>query len=58
MIGAFRSSSKKCETPIIVADLVGKKSFLQRVQKVIVRDLSLVDFDPFCEFLCFKIHCL
>ena len=28
-----------------------------RKQKVVVRDLWLVDFDPFCEFLCFKVRC-
>ena len=32
-------SSKKCQTPIILADLLGNESFLQRVQKVIVCDL-------------------
>ena len=32
-------SSKKCQTPIILADLLGNKSLLQRVQKVIVCDL-------------------
>ena len=32
-------SSKKCQTPIILADLLGNESFLQRVQKVIVYDL-------------------
>ena len=54
MIGAFRSSrQKKCQTPIILVDLLGNESLLQRVQKVIVCDLWLVDFDPFCEFLCF-----
>ena len=26
-------------------------------QKVVVRDLWLVDFDPFCVFLCFKVRC-
>ena len=51
-------SSKKCQTSIILADLLGNESFLQRVQKVIVCDLWLVDFDPFCEFLCFKVRCL
>ena len=29
-------SSKKCQTQIIIADLLGNESFLQRVQKVIV----------------------
>ena len=29
-----------------------------RVQKVKVCDLWLVDFDPFCVFLCFKVRCL
>ena len=28
-----------CQTPIILADLLGNESFLQRVQKVIVCDL-------------------
>ena len=51
-------SSKKCQTPIILADLLGNESLLQRVQKVVVCDLWLVDFDPFCEFLCFKVRCL
>ena len=50
--------SKKCQTPIILADLLGNESFLQRVQKVIVWDLWLVDFDPFCEFVFFKVRCL
>ena len=27
-----------------------------RKQKVVVRDLWLVDFDPFCVFLCFKVR--
>ena len=49
---------KKCHMPIILADLLGNESFLQRVQKVILCDLWLVDFDPFCEFLCFKVRCL
>ena len=43
-------SSKKCQTSIILADLLGKESFLQRVQKVIVYGLWLVDFDPFLSF--------
>ena len=43
---------------IILADLLGNKSLFQRVQKVIVCDLWLVDFDLFCEFLCFKVRCL
>ena len=32
-------SSKKFQTPIILADLLGNESFLERVQKVIVSDL-------------------
>ena len=32
-------SSKKCQTPIILADLLRNESLLQRVQKVIVCDL-------------------
>ena len=51
-------SSKKCQMPITLADLLGNEIFLQRVQKVIVCNLRLVDFDPFCEFLCFKVRCL
>ena len=39
MIGAFRSSRQKCQTPIILADLLGNESLLQRVQKIIVCDL-------------------
>ena len=30
----------------------------QKFQKVKICDLWLVDFDPFCVFLCFKVHCL
>ena len=51
-------SSKKCQTPLILADLLGNESFLQRVRQVIVCDLWLVDFDSFCELLCFKVRCL
>ena len=29
-----------------------------RKQKVVIRDLWLVDFDPFCVFLCFKVRCV
>ena len=29
-----------------------------RKQKVVVYDLWLVNFDPFCVFLCFKVRCL
>ena len=28
-----------------------------RKQKIVVCDLWLVDFDPFCLFLCFKLSC-
>ena len=51
-------SSKKCQTPIILAELLWNESLLRRVQRVIVCDLWLVDFDPFCEFLCFKVRFL
>ena len=51
-------SSKKRQTSIILADLLGSERFLQPVQKVIVYDLWLVDFVPFFEFLCFKVRCL
>ena len=40
---------------IILADLLGNRSFL--FKKVMVCDLWLADFDPFCAFLCFKVHC-
>ena len=42
----------------MLADLLGNASLLHWVHKVLVCDLWLVDLDPFCEFLCFKIHCL
>ena len=42
---------KKCQTPIILADLLGNESLLQRVRKLIVCDLLLVDFDPLCGFV-------
>ena len=40
---------------IILADLLGNRSFL--FKKVMVCDLWLADFDPFCAFLCFKVRC-
>ena len=43
---------------IILADLLGKRTLHKQVQKVMVCDLWLVDFDPFCGFLCCKICCL
>ena len=43
-------SSKQCQTSIILADLLGNESFLQRVQEVIVYGLWLVDFDPLFVF--------
>ena len=42
----------------ILAELIGNTSLLRRVQKVMVCDLWLVYFDPFCVFLCFKVCCL
>ena len=44
---------------IILADLLGNRSLLQQVQKVMVCDLWLVYFDLFCVFLtlCFKVRC-
>ena len=47
-----------CSQGIILADLLGNRTLLKQVQKVMVCDLWLVDFDPFCVFLCFKVHCL
>ena len=38
--------------------LIGNRCLLERVQKVMVCDLWLVDFDPFSLFLCFKVPCL
>ena len=35
--------------------LIGKRTLLQWVQKVMVCDLWLVDLNPFCLFLCFKV---
>ena len=35
-----------------------KQKFSQWVQKTRICDLWLVDFDPFCVFLCFKVCCL
>ena len=40
---------------IILADLLGNRSFL--FKKVMVCDLWLADFDPFCAFLYFKARC-
>ena len=44
--------------PIMVTHLLGNRTLLKQVQKVMVCDLWLVDFDLFCLFLCFKVHCL
>ena len=43
---------------IILTELLGNKILLSQVQKVMVCDLSLVDFNPFRVFLCFKVRCL
>ena len=43
---------------ILLADLVGNRSLRQRLQKVMVCDLWLVDFEPFRVFLCFKFRWL
>ena len=41
-----------------LADLWRNRTLLNWVQKVMVCDLWLVNFDPFCVFLCFKIPSL
>ena len=41
-----------------LADLWRDRTLLNWVQKVVVCDLWLVNFDPFCVFLCFKIPSL
>ena len=43
---------------IILADLLGNRILLKRVQKLMVCDLWLVDFDACCVFLCFMVRCL
>ena len=43
---------------IILADLLGHRTLLKQVQKVIVCDLWLVNWNPFCVFVCFKVRCL
>ena len=48
----------RCGQSSYVADLLRNRSLLQRLQKVMVYDLWLVDFDPFCVFLCFKVSLL
>ena len=42
---------------IILTDPLGNKTLLQRVQKFMVCDLLLVDFDPFCVLPCFQVRC-
>ena len=55
---SFSSTSIKLwRFGVFLADLLGNRSLLQRFQKVMVCDLWLVDFDPFCVFLCFKALC-
>ena len=39
-------------------DLLENRILLQRVQKVMVCGLFLVDFDPFCVVQRFKVRCL
>ena len=53
----LRCWSKSEGSALSALDLLGNRSLLQRVQKVMVCDLWLVDFDPFCVFLCFKVYC-
>ena len=48
----------RCRQSSQFADLLRNRSLPQRVQKVMVCDLWLVDFDPFCVFLCFKVSLL
>ena len=43
---------------IILTELLGNNTLLSQVQKVMVCDLWLVDFNPFRVFLCFKVRCL
>ena len=56
MIGAFRSSRQKMSDANHLSGPLRKQKFTSRVQKVIVCDFLLVDFDPFWEFLCFKVR--
>ena len=42
---------------IILANLLGNACLLARVQKVMVCDSLLVDFDPFFFVSCFKVRC-
>ena len=43
---------------IMLVDLLGKRTLHKQVQKVMVCDLWLVDFNPFCRFVCCTICCL
>ena len=43
---------------IILTDLLENKPLLKLVQKIMDCDFWLVDFNPFCEFLCFKVRLL
>ena len=43
---------------IILADLLGNRTLLKRVQRIMVCDLWMVDFDPLRVFVCFKVCCL
>ena len=45
--GFFCDINQNLKDRCFLADLLGSRSLLQRVQKVMVCDLRLVDFDPF-----------
>ena len=57
--GFFCDVSQNLKARHFLADLLGNRSLLQRVQKVMVCDLRLVDFDLLCivcqEDLCYDV---
>ena len=54
--GFFCDVNQNLRTWRLLVDLLGNRSLLQRVQKVVVCDLWLVDFDPFCVFVVFELQ--
>ena len=52
--GFFCNVNQNLRTWRFLVDLLGNRKLLQQVQKVMVCDLWLVDFDLFCVFVAFE----
>ena len=56
--GLFCVVNQNLRTWHFLVDLLGNRSLLKQVQKVMVCDLWLVNFDPFCVFVAFELQSL